>query len=95
MCVYMGKYVPSPYKGLKIAFGNKKMWDLFSKCFNLKNKLFCQIDLNGQSKIIPHLPKSINPVTKYLNLKVIQNLAFKKSDYQEYAKAKNETRKAL
>ena len=26
MCVYMGKYVPSPYKGLKIAFGNKKIY---------------------------------------------------------------------
>ena len=26
MCVYMGKYVPSPYKGLKIAFGCKKIY---------------------------------------------------------------------
>ena len=42
-----------------------------SKCFN-SNK----IELNGQIKIILHLPKSINPVPIYLNLKIVQNLAF-------------------
>ena len=34
------------------------------------------IELNGQIKIIPHLPKSINPVQRYFNLKVLQFLSF-------------------
>ena len=52
-------------------------WTFFSKCFNLNKILFYQIELSGQIKIRPHLSKSINPVQRYFNLKVLQNLTLK------------------
>ena len=35
------------------------------------------MELSGQNKIRPHLSKSINPVQRYFNLKVLQNLTLK------------------
>ena len=43
------------------------------KVINLPKK---KIEFNGQIKIRPHLPKFINPVQRYLNLKVLQTSHF-------------------